>query len=86
VSGGNADAVSAADHVAPPAGDDGVAQVLEHILGRSGARHALSLRARQSRIIGSWRSELSRTRPISKMPQASLREPLWPTSGAGWKP
>jgi len=48
MSGGNADAISAADHVAPPAdhvapptGDDGVAQVLEHILRRSGARHAL---------------------------------------------
>jgi hypothetical protein len=61
-------------------------EVLEHILRRGGARHALSLRARQSRIIGSWRGELSRTRPISKMAPASLREPLWPTSGAGWKP
>jgi len=55
MSGGNADAISAADHVAPPAGDDGVAQVLEHIPRSSRARHALSLRARQSRIIGSWR-------------------------------
>jgi len=34
MSGGHADAMSAADHVAPPAGEDGVAQVLEHMLLR----------------------------------------------------
>lgn len=32
MSGGHADAISAADHVAPPAAEDGVAQVLEHML------------------------------------------------------
>ena len=34
MSGGHADAISAADHLAPPAGDDGVAQVLERLLLR----------------------------------------------------
>ena len=32
MSGGHPDAISAADHLAPKAGDDGVAQVLEHML------------------------------------------------------
>jgi hydroxymethylpyrimidine pyrophosphatase-like HAD family hydrolase len=32
MSGGHPDAISAADHLAPTAGDDGVAQVLEHML------------------------------------------------------
>jgi len=32
MTGGHADALSAADHVAPSAADDGVAQVLEHML------------------------------------------------------
>jgi Cof subfamily protein (haloacid dehalogenase superfamily) len=34
MSGGHPDAISAAGHLAPPAGDDGVAQVLEHMLRR----------------------------------------------------
>jgi len=34
MSGGHADAISAADHLAPPAVEDGVAQVLEHMLLR----------------------------------------------------
>jgi len=34
MSGGHTDAMSAADHLAPPAGEDGVAQVLEHMLLR----------------------------------------------------
>jgi len=32
MSGGHPDAITAADHLAPTAGDDGVAQVLEHLL------------------------------------------------------
>jgi hydroxymethylpyrimidine pyrophosphatase-like HAD family hydrolase len=32
MSGGHPDAISAADHLAPTAGDDGVAQVLERLL------------------------------------------------------
>jgi hydroxymethylpyrimidine pyrophosphatase-like HAD family hydrolase len=32
MSGGHPDAISAADHLAPTAGDDGVAQVLERML------------------------------------------------------
>lgn len=35
MSGGHADAISAADHRAPPAADDGVAQVLEELLRRA---------------------------------------------------
>ena len=34
MSDGHQDAISAADHLAPPAGDDGVAQVLEQLLRR----------------------------------------------------
>ena len=35
MSGGHAEAISAADHLAPPAADDGVAQVLEELLRRA---------------------------------------------------
>jgi Cof subfamily protein (haloacid dehalogenase superfamily) len=35
MSGGHAEAIAAADHLAPPAADDGVAQVLEELLRRA---------------------------------------------------
>ena len=61
MSGAHPDPICAADHVAPPAGEDGVAQVLEHMLGRTQARHALMLWPRTSRFIGSSPTKLPKT-------------------------
>ena len=65
MSGGHPDAVSAADFVAPPASDDGVAQVLEHMLRRREARRVLSLRPSTSRLIGPSHEKPPKTSPIT---------------------
>ena len=45
MSGGHPEAISAADHLAPTAGDDGVAQVLEHLLRESDGQLRVPLTA-----------------------------------------